>query len=73
VSANALRDDTPVEVVPAIPVVMDRSQTGGSIRIKPGVTHRAGASRDATAPDTNQTHPSWDAFGDYPCDGPSCR
>jgi type IV secretion system protein VirB1 len=73
VSANALQADTLVDVVPAIPVLMDRSRTGGSVRVKPVATHRAGAPRDAAVSDTNQTHPSWDAFGDYPCDSPSCR
>ena len=74
VSANVLPANTPVDVVPAIPVVMDRQRAGGPVHIKPVVVHRSGDLRDDAAPDThNQAHPSWDAFGDYPCDGPSCK
>jgi type IV secretion system protein VirB1 len=69
VLANASPADTPVDVVPAIPVVMDPPRAGGPVHIKPVVAHGAGASHGAVAPDTrNQTHPSWDAFGDSACD-----
>jgi type IV secretion system protein VirB1 len=69
VSANALPADTPVDVVPAIPVVMDRPRAGGPVHIKPVVAHRSGVPSHDAAPDThNQAHPSWDAFGDSACD-----
>lgn len=70
VFANALPADSPVDVVPAIPVAMNRPRAGGPARIKPVVAHRLGVPRDDAAPDTrNQAHPSWDAFGDSACEG----
>lgn len=59
--------------VPAIPVVMNRDTSYGR-RLR---TARA---RSVAPPNANQpaavtleSHPSWDAFGDYPCDGDSCK
>ena len=70
VLANALPADSPVDVVPAIPVAMDRPPAGGPAHIKPVVSHRSGVPRNDAAPDIrNQSHPSWDAFGDSACEG----
>jgi len=73
VAANA-QPATQATVVPAIPVVMDRPSTAGSDRARPVRTRRvtasdAGAGNDAAA----RSHPPWDAFGDYLCDGDTCK
>jgi type IV secretion system protein VirB1 len=74
VSANAQPVDTSSSLVPAIPVVMDRPQAGAPVRVRPATAQRAGASRnEAVADPPSRAHPSWDAFGDYPCAGTSCK
>ncbi|RKE23895.1 type IV secretion system protein VirB1 [Paraburkholderia sp. BL23I1N1] len=74
VSANAQPADTATSVVPAIPVVMDRPQSGEPVRIRAADTRRPSAARNEALPDAqSQIHPSWDAFGDTPCAGTSCK
>src|SRR5260370_7756717 len=53
VSANALPADTAVDVVPAIPVVMDRPRAAGPAHIKPVVAHRAAVPSHDASPDTH--------------------
>ncbi|MEM5389811.1 lytic transglycosylase domain-containing protein [Paraburkholderia phymatum] len=74
VSANAQPVDTSTSVVPAIPVVMDRAQAGGPVRVPSVVAHRVGAAGKRVAiSDAPQARPSWDAFGDFGCDSDSCK
>ncbi|WP_026229891.1 lytic transglycosylase domain-containing protein [Trinickia symbiotica] len=72
VVANALSSKSTSSVVPAIPVVMDRppdaqARTGSTTHM-PVAKRAVGSSGSRHEP-----HPAWDAFGDYQCDGDSCR
>ncbi|WP_321938365.1 lytic transglycosylase domain-containing protein [Paraburkholderia sp. J8-2] len=74
VSANAQYAEGPVNVVPAIPVVMNRPAVMKASLPRPNHVRRATTSGDEVGSDpASRTHPSWDAFGDYPCDGNSCK
>ncbi len=72
VVANALSSTGTSSIVPAIPVVMDRPSNAqpriGSTAHTPIVKRAAGSSESR-----QELHPAWDAFGDYQCDGESCR
>jgi type IV secretion system protein VirB1 len=73
VAANA-QPAAQTTVVPAIPVVMNRPATPKSDRARPVRVRRMTASNGDAGNDTAaRSHPSWDAFGDYPCDGDSCN
>lgn len=73
VAAN-VKPDGQANVVPAIPVVMNRAQTAVPDRLRLAHVRRASASDGGSGNDvTTRSHPSWDAFGDYPCDGDSCK
>jgi type IV secretion system protein VirB1 len=65
VSANALATNPPIDAVPAIPVVMDR--TTPRVSDRPKIPAAVADARQRQP----QTHPSWDAFGDYPCQSDS--
>jgi type IV secretion system protein VirB1 len=73
VAANA-QPDTQATVVPAIPVVMNRPATAESDHSRPVRVRRVNASVEVSGTAAQpESHPSWDAFGDYPCDGDSCK
>lgn len=73
VSANAQQRGR-VSVVPAIPVVMNSSVASEPSRPRPFRVHRAARSEDELGNASGSgSHPPWDAFGDYPCDGASCK
>lgn len=73
VAANA-QTDSQATVVPAIPVVMNRAVVADSDRARPVRVRRTTPSDgDTKAGTTSGSHPSWDAFGDYPCDGHGCK
>ncbi|CAE6968345.1 lytic transglycosylase domain-containing protein [Paraburkholderia domus] len=67
VVANAQTAEGSTNVVPAIPVVMDRQSDRPSHAAAPDAktfsAHRSGLKQRMAAP-----HPSWDAFGDSACD-----
>jgi len=73
VVANALLSTDSSIVVPAIPVVMERP-SDAPVRVVP-VTVRASAVNRAAGSigKRSESHPAWDAFGDYQCDGESCK
>ncbi|MEM5386699.1 lytic transglycosylase domain-containing protein [Paraburkholderia phymatum] len=73
VVANAPPSADSTSVVPAIPVVMGRtSHVPGRAThetvLMPGMRKTAASSGKRGDP-----HPVWDAFGDYQCDGESCK
>jgi type IV secretion system protein VirB1 len=61
VAANATDANPTLNVVPAIPVVMDRSVV--KVTVRPSTP--SAVSNDESTP--AKRHPKWDAFGDYPC------
>ncbi|WP_233860022.1 lytic transglycosylase domain-containing protein [Paraburkholderia sp. HD33-4] len=74
VSANAQQADGQANVVPAIPVVMNRSLATKPSPPQPNQVRRATTSGVEEGSDpASRKHPSWDAFGDYACDGDSCE
>jgi type IV secretion system protein VirB1 len=73
VAANA-QSDGQGTVVPAIPAVMNRPAAVAPDLARPVHVRRVTASDNAAGADaTTRSHPLWDAFGDYPCDGGSCK
>ncbi|SIT50786.1 Type IV secretion system protein virB1 [Paraburkholderia piptadeniae] len=73
VVANAPSSADSTSVVPAIPVVMGRTSrvpghAGHEIVLMHAMRKTAGSSGKRSDP-----HPVWDAFGDYQCDGESCK
>jgi type IV secretion system protein VirB1 len=72
VSANAQPAAGGVDLVPPIPVVMDRHD--GTTTQVSAVLQKAsaGARRDQSRA-TDAPHASWDAFGDFGCEDDSCR
>jgi type IV secretion system protein VirB1 len=71
VTANATVANPPVDVVPAIPVVLDRPATRAPANPRPARSVRQGVGAEpdtstATAQDERpQTRAKWDAFGDF--------
>ncbi len=61
VAANATDTNPTLDVVPAIPVVMDRALV--KVTARPSTP----ASTSNTDSTSVRRHPKWDAFGDYPC------
>ncbi len=72
VVANARSRVAPVDMVPAIPVVMDRP-TAPTAQVGAGAGKSSPASRAVRSQRQDSPHPSWDAFGDFGCDSDSCR
>jgi type IV secretion system protein VirB1 len=71
VVANASSDST--AVVPAIPVVMTRAPDVPT-RVDPGRIRMSDMRRTVGSGSTrSEPHPAWDAFGDYQCEGESCK
>ncbi|MEX3985948.1 lytic transglycosylase domain-containing protein [Paraburkholderia sp. EG287A] len=72
VIANAASMAGPVDMVPAIPVIMNRPA-------RPITQVSAGAAKPSTPnhavrePHKDRPHPSWDAFGDFGCESDSRR
>jgi type IV secretion system protein VirB1 len=72
VVANAQAMAGPIDMVPAIPVIMDRP-AGPTTQVGAGESKSSPTSRAVRAQRHESTHPSWDAFGDFGCDSDSCR
>jgi type IV secretion system protein VirB1 len=72
VVANARSPSGPVDMVPAIPVVMDRP-TDPTTHVGAGEGKFRSTSRAIRTQRQDAPHPSWDAFGDFGCDSDSCR
>jgi type IV secretion system protein VirB1 len=72
VIANARSTSGPIDMVPAIPVIMDRPAVP-TTQVGAGEGKSRPTSRAARAQRQDKSHPSWDAFGDFGCDSDSCR
>lgn len=72
VVANARSAAGPVDIVPAIPVVMDRT-AGPTTQVGAGEGKSSPASHAVRTQRQDAPHPPWDAFGDFGCDSDSCR
>jgi type IV secretion system protein VirB1 len=74
VTANAESASASIDV-PAIPVVMNRSSESTPHRATRTVAPiNAGTGSETSTQSTPESHPYWDAFGDYACDGStSCK
>jgi len=72
VIANARSTAAPGDMVPAIPVIMDRT-AGPTTQVGVGEGKSSPASRAVRSQRHDSPHPSWDAFGDFGCDSDSCR
>ncbi|TCG09600.1 lytic transglycosylase [Paraburkholderia steynii] len=72
VIANARRTAAPVDMVPAIPVIMDRT-ADPTTQVGAGEGKSSRTSRTVQSQRQDAPHPSWDAFGDFGCDSDSCR
>ncbi|SIT38754.1 Soluble lytic murein transglycosylase-like protein [Paraburkholderia ribeironis] len=72
VVANARSTAGPVDMVPAIPVIMDRP-AGTTTQVGAGERKSSPTSHAVREPRQDAPHPSWDAFGDFGCDSDSCR
>lgn len=68
VVANAQTAAGATNVVPAIPVVMD-SQSDRPAHAAAPEAKTSSARRSASRQQQDAAHPSWDAFGDFACDG----
>jgi type IV secretion system protein VirB1 len=72
VVANARTLAVDANAVPAIPVIMDRP-TGSDLKELEGHGRSKPAQRTTPSARKETPHPSWDAFGDFNCDGEACR
>lgn len=72
VVANARTTAGPIDMVPAIPVIMDRL-AGPTTQVGAGEGKSSPTSRTVQSQRQDAPHPSWDAFGDFGCDSDSCR
>lgn len=73
VIANTPPSTASTSVVPAIPVVIERTsdtrgRAGHEAALIPITNSAAGSNGKSSG-----LHPLWDAFGDYQCDGESCK
>jgi len=72
VVANSRSTAGPVDMVPAIPIIMDRP-AGPTTQVGAGEDKSSPSSRAVRAQRQAAPHPSWDAFGDFGCNSDSCR
>jgi type IV secretion system protein VirB1 len=72
VVANARATAAPGDIVPAIPVIMDRRSVPAT-QVGAGEGKSSAATRAVRSRRQDAPHPSWDAFGDFDCDSDSCR
>lgn len=70
VAANA--KSGAADIVPAIPVVMDRRESA-AVRSSAVLQKAANPSPRKQPVSTDTPHPSWDAFGEFGCDDDSCK